>query len=193
MLFFHTAFTANDNCHFAPTLITLKLNNSADLCHCRRLLWLAGLEYLRNTRKTACDILGALGTSWQTRKKLTCSNFLTLIDFNTRFGGKIVNIKYRSLLVFNYHLWMLVALMLNHHCPALLITTLLFNTHRLTFNNINKTNKAANFRQNGNAVRIPRIQPLAFLDFRPIFNLHNRTVRDLRKLLKLSSFLVDKP
>ena len=182
VFFFHPAFTADYYSHLAATFITLKFDNSADFRHCCRFLRFAGLKYFRHSRKATRNILRAASTTRQAGKKLTRCYFFALVDFNTPLRWQIVNVKDLTFRIFYDHLRMFISLMFYNDRSSLLALALLFNTHRLTFDYVDKTNQTIYFCKNRNTVGIPGIKSLTCLDLMSIGYLNNGTIRNFKSL-----------
>ena len=85
-------------------------------------------------------------------------------DFDVGLFRQVVEVENLAALVFQHDLRVQIALVLHDH-PADVTAGILFHAHRFAFDHVLVAHLAANFGQNGNAVRIPFAEDLARFDF----------------------------
>ncbi|MBA7631648.1 hypothetical protein ES703_39183 [subsurface metagenome] len=176
VFFFHAAFTANNNRHFAFAFIASQLDPAADLSHCSRVFRFARLKYFGNSGQTSCDVLCAAAGSGSMSNQLACLNRLTLADLNSGSRRQVVNVEYFTVGVLYDNLRMLIALMLDYHRFADCPFSLFFNSNCLAFDDIYKPYKAGHFGQNRRTVRVPCEQQRTGFNLPPVLNQNNGTV-----------------
>ena len=126
-----------------------------------------GLENLRNTRKTARDVLVTGNTVRCTGKNLSACDFVAVVDFDLGLTGKVVVFENVAFLVLNGDMRMALATRFGHGTGHLTGSFIGRNLNGITISHIDEVNPPVKLRQSsllcGSIIRsLSPLSPIAF-------------------------------
>ncbi len=176
VLDFSAGFTAHDDRPFAAALLAQELHDAVDLGDHGGFLGLAGFEDLGDSRQAAGDVLRARRLARRLGQERAGGDLLALLHLDVRLLRKVIEIEDLAAGVFEHHLRVEIALVLDDH-PAKRSGRVFFDAARLAVDDVLVADLAAHFGKDGDGVRIPLAEQGPLLDVAVLLDHQMRTGR----------------
>ena len=154
VLAFDARLALDDDGALAAALLAEDFHDAVDFGDDRRVLGLAGLEDFGHPRQAAGDVLRAGDLARRLGQQRAGRDPVAFLDLDVGLFGQVVEVEDLAAVVFQHDLRVQVALVLGDDL-ALVAAGVLLDADRLALDDVLVADLAADFGQDGDAVRVP--------------------------------------